>query len=494
MERCFVYLRKSTNRKDKQQLSFELQLKWINDVFLKNPTYEVIWLDWKIYDIPSEWFIFESESAKQWWKPRPKFHKMLELIEKLECDYLIVYQPNRISRNTDDMSSFIKLFEWKQKKIHKAIITENNIYDVNNQRHVNDLEYALMEAKRDNVSKSSIIKTVQDFDKTNWIYTHKFPFWYKPLWKSEIGINTDKMLLVELAFNMRLNWCSFKEISDEFLKKWYKKNWDWIKKMLSNPVYTGRFYFNWEEKAITNYWYKVMIDKITFDKVQKYNEENKRKHWKSNPNDKNNEILLKKMVFDVMWEMLQPYKNKKNWKIYYRQPTKNYTYTINISEQKLFNEAEKYIENLSFQDEVLVIFKEIFLSKISILNLEQDANIRDIKSKVNTKNKEIENRISEIWKITDERIKIRFMSSLSALEDEIEILQKQLIENESKNINYEEIIDNYLKIFKDLPWTYKKSPKNEKANILRWLWVKFIVWIDKTITIEWIDINNFLKL
>jgi hypothetical protein len=42
MERCFVYLRKSTNRKDKQQLSFELQLKWINDVFLKNPTYEVI--------------------------------------------------------------------------------------------------------------------------------------------------------------------------------------------------------------------------------------------------------------------------------------------------------------------------------------------------------------------------------------------------------------------------------------------------------------------
>jgi hypothetical protein len=43
------------------------------------------------------------------------------------------------------------------------------------------------------------------------------------------------------------------------------------------------------------------------------------------------------------------------------------------------------------------------------------------------------------------------MSSLSALEDEIEILQKQLIENENKNINYEEIIDNYLRIFKDLP-------------------------------------------
>jgi hypothetical protein len=43
------------------------------------------------------------------------------------------------------------------------------------------------------------------------------------------------------------------------------------------------------------------------------------------------------------------------------------------------------------------------------------------------------------------------MNSLSALEDEIELLQKKLSENENKNINYEEIIDNYLKIFKDLP-------------------------------------------
>lgn len=496
METCFVYLRKSTNRKDKQQYSFEMQLEWINKLLLENPHYQVIWLDWNICDIPSDWFIYESESAKQWWKKRPVFYNLIDAINKYECDNFLVWQPSRISRNIDDTSIFIKLFEWKQKKIHKLIRTEFIDYDVNQAKHVSDLEIALAEAKKDNVYRSLMAIETHELQRKKWIRASRLPFWYEQkIWKGIVEINTEEMLLVELAFNMRLNWCSFKEISDEFLKKWYKKKWDTIKKILSNPVYTGRFSSNsWEEQAIKNYWYKMIIDKVIFDKVQKYNEENKRKHWKSNPNDKNNEILLKKMAFDVMWEMLQPYKNKKNWKIYYRQPTKNYTYTINISEQKLFNEAEKYIENLSFQDEILVIFKEIFLSKMSILDLEQNASIRGIKSQINIKNEEIEKKMSDLLKISDERVKTRYIDSLSALEDEIELLQKQLSENENKNINYEEIIDNYLKIFKDLPWTYKKSPKNEKANILRWLWVKFIVWIDKTITIEGIDINNFLKL
>ncbi len=497
METCFVYLRKSTNRKDRQQYSFEMQLEWINNLLLENPHYKVIWLDWNICDIPSDWFIYESESAIQWWKPRPLFYKLIDAINKYECDNFLVWQPSRISRNIDDTSIFIKLFEWKDKKIHKLIRTEFIDYDVNQARHVSDLEIALADAKKDNVYRSLMAKGTHKTQRKKWIRANRLPFWYKQKeWKGVVQIDTEEMLLVELAFNMRLNWCSFKEISDEFLKKWYKKRWDWISKILSNPVYTGRFYFNWEENAITNYWYKMIIDKVVFDKVQKYNEENKRKHWTSNINKSKNQNnhYLDKMVFDIFWKALQPYKSNKTWKIYYRQSTKNYTYIINISEQKLFNEADKYIKNLSFQDEVLVIFKEIFLSKISILDLEQEAIIIDIKSKVNIKNQEIENRISEVWKITDERIKTRFMNSLSILEDEIEILQKQLSEKENKNINYEEIVNNYLEIFKDLPWTYKKSPKNEKANILRWLWVKFIVWIDKTITIEGIDINNFLKL
>ena len=85
------------------------------------------------------------------------------------------------------------------------------------------------------------------------------------------------------------------------------------------------------------------------------------------------------------------------------------------------------------------------------------------------------------------------MKLLSNLEYEVELLQKELDEKESKKINYEELIEKYIKLFQDLPWTYKKSPKNEKANILRWLWIRFVVWIDKTITIEWWDFQNLFK-
>jgi len=85
------------------------------------------------------------------------------------------------------------------------------------------------------------------------------------------------------------------------------------------------------------------------------------------------------------------------------------------------------------------------------------------------------------------------INKLSSFQEDIVFLKEKLKEKENTKINYEDIINNYLELFKDLPWTYKKSPKDEKANILRWLWIKFIVWIDKTITIESEDFLNIFK-
>lgn len=493
MEKCFVYLRKSTDRKDKQQASFEIQTKAVIKILKKLPNLEVIWLDWNICDVPAEWFIYESQSAKQWWKQRPEFNKMLEAINKYECDYVIVRKPSRISRNSNDMISFLKLIEWKEKKIHKAIITKSWYYDVNNKINISNLEIDLAQAKKDNSEVSEWVKDRQELDKSNWIWPHRFPFWYKHISKNVIQVVPEEMLLVRLAFNMRLKWCSFKEIADEFVKKWYDKDWDFIGGILSHQVYTWLFDFDWEEKAIKNTWFEVIIWPETFYKVQEYNKLNKRKHWTSNINKskKQNTHHLDKMVFDVLWKALQPYKNSKTWKTYYRQPTKNYSYKINISEQKVFNKMEKEIDNFKFSEEVIIILKEVFLSKISILIEEQKSEVKYIKSEILEKEKMINDNILEIWKIDDERLKKKMKDKLSSFQDRIELLEEQLKEKENTKINYEELINNYLVLFKDLPWTYKKSPKNEKANILRWLWIRFIVWIDKTITIE---VDNFINI
>lgn len=495
METCFVYLRKSTDRKDKQQASFELQTKAVIKILKKHSNLEVIWLDWNICDIPAEWFIYESQSAKQWWKQRPEFNKMLEAINKYECDYVIVWKPSRISRNSDDMISFLKLIEGKEKKIHKAIITKNWYYDVNSKINISNLEIDLAQAKKDNSEVSESVKDRQELDKSNWIWPHRFPFWYKHISKNVIKIVPEEMLLVRLAFNMRLKWCSFKEIADEFVKNWYNKIWNFIGEILSHQVYTWIFEFDWEEKAIKNIWFEVIVWPETFYKVQEYNKLNKRKHWTSNINKSKNQNshYLDKMVFDVFWKALQPYKSNKTWKIYYRQSTKNYNYKVNIWEQKLFDEMEKQIINYNLSDEMLIILKESFLSKISVLIEEQKSEIKYIKSEILLKEKNIDDNIFEIWRFDNEELKKIMINKLSSFQEDIVFLKEKLKEKENTKINYEDIINNYLELFKDLPWTYKKSPKDEKANILRWLWIKFIVWVDKTITIESDDFLNIFK-
>ncbi|MBW7954414.1 recombinase family protein [Candidatus Gracilibacteria bacterium] len=495
METCFVYLRKSTDRKDKQQASFELQTKAVIKILKKHHNLEVIGLDGNICDIPAEGFIYESQSAKQGGKQRPEFNKMLEAINKYECDYVIVWKPSRISRNSDDMISFLKLIEGKEKKIHKAIITKNGYYDVNSKINVSNLEIDLAQAKKDNSEVSESVKDRQELDKSNGIWPHRFPFGYKHISKNVINIVPEEMLLVRLAFNMRLKGCSFKEIADEFIKKGYNKDGDFIGGILSHQIYTGIFEFNGEEKAIKNIGFEVIVGPETFYKVQEYNKLNKRKHGTSNINKSKNQNshYLDKMVFDVFGKALQPYKSNKTGKIYYRQSTKNYNYKVNIGEQKLFDEMEKQIINYNLSDEMLIILKESFLSKISVLIEEQKSEIKYIKSEILLKEKKIDDNIFEIGRFDNEELKKIMINKLSSFQEDIVFLKEKLKEKENTKINYEDIINNYLELFKDLPGTYKKSPKDEKANILRGLGIKFIVGIDKTITIESEDFLNIFK-
>lgn len=497
MENCFVYLRKSTKRKDKQKLTFDVQSDWVNQIFLNHPDYQVIWLDWHICDTPADGFIYESGSAKQWWKPRPEFHKMLETIWKYECDYFIVWQPSRISRNSDDMVAFMKLFEWKEKKIHKAIITETHIYDVNNAREVNSLEGALSDAKTDNVYRSDTAIKIQSHLKKKGIYPHKFPFWYIPTRVGAgVDIDPEKQMLVELAFQWRLKGYQWKKIADHFTEKGYPTNGDKIKKMLSNPLYIGRFYFEWQPVAVKNDFYKVMIDAPLFHSVQEYNEKHKWSHWKASPDSWEWEVnnrYFRKMVFDAVGIALQAYENNKTRRIYYRQPSKNYTYKVSISEQKLFQAAESQIERFRFPNEIITLIREELKSKLYSVQLEADATVRDIKSKITIKDNSINDNVKSLSSMTDERTKNRMERIISQMEDELELLKDELKKAEASNINTGAMAEKYSKYFEDLPATYKKVSKSEKADVLRGLWVYFIIWPDGNITVAGGDINNLFS-
>lgn len=199
------------------------------------------------------------------------------------------------------------------------------------------------------------------------------------------------------------------------------------------------------------------------------------------------------MVFDAAGIALQAYENKKTGRIYYRQPSKNYTYIVSISEQKLFQAAESQIERFRFPNEIITLIREELKSKLYGVQLEADATVRDIKSKITIKDNDIIDKTKSLSGITDERTKNRMERIISQMEDELELLEDELKKAEASNINTGAMAEKYSKYFEDLPATYKKVSKSEKADVLRGLGVYFIIWPDGNITVAGGDINNLFS-
>jgi DNA invertase Pin-like site-specific DNA recombinase len=105
---------------------------------------------------------------------------MAELIRKIGIDYLIVWLPDRLSRNTADMNVIIELIQDKN-KIRKGVITESCDYEGDNNDHRLNLEQRLFDAKRENQNKSERTKKSQTYQKITGIYPHQFPFGYTNL-------------------------------------------------------------------------------------------------------------------------------------------------------------------------------------------------------------------------------------------------------------------------------------------------------------------------
>lgn len=134
------YCRKSTESDERQILSLESQSKE-NAINAKRR-------EIKILDT-----ISESASAKH---PRKRdgFSKLLELIESKKFDALIVWNADRISRNSVDSGEIIYLMDLG---LLKAVVTNNRVY-LNNPEDKKQLQDQMTDAKYDNDRKSVDVK------------------------------------------------------------------------------------------------------------------------------------------------------------------------------------------------------------------------------------------------------------------------------------------------------------------------------------------------
>lgn len=501
MATCMVYLRKSTDRKDKQLNTFDEQTIWVNDLLLERPDLEVIGLDGRICEIPRQWFIYEAKSAKQGWIPREKFHQMAELIRKIGIDYLIVWLPDRLSRNTADMNTIIELMG-DRAMIRKGIITENYFYDGTKSKDVDDLEQHLLNAKRENSNKSDRTKKSQAYQKWLWIYPHKFPFWYTNLkiGSAQVKMNPDEAQMIRLAYDWVLKWCQWKEISDEFKRNWFDKDGDAIKTIVENTIQYWEFEFEWKLIAIKNKGYLPIIDKPTFDKVQEYIKNNSRRKWKANPltnSDKNHgnykNRFFYKMVYDTAGVMLQSYENSKTGGIFYKNPSKNATYKVNISENKIFAFAEEAIKNITIPKAFTILIEEALIGRTNILQKEEERAINIKKGEIGDAETLISWYMNAIWRTTIPTMIERYESQIMEQEGKIKLLKAELEKMQNSKKDFELIAKKYASYFKDLAWTFKKVSKKEKIDILRGIGVYFIVWPDKTITMMWWDFKKLFN-
>lgn len=492
MATCFIYLRRSSKRKDRQLNSEARQEIWVEETLMKMLDLEVLGLDWKIHSIPKHAYVFESASVKEGTKDRREgFQAILDYIKKHGVDYVLVYEPDRISRNRDDTSDFMKLFDPKISspvwRIRKGVITNRGHFLTENSRDIIAFEALLNRAKEVNEERSMDSKVNHKVCRLGNKFSSRFPFWYNQTkgWGGKVSIDPEKEKLVCMAFNMRKDGCQFTEIAKVFSEKGYPKTITEITNILSYPHYYGEFEWDWKMVPIMwNDGYRPFITKDLFDEVAEYNRTHKRKHTRANPiASKTSERPLDGMVFDTNWIKLQGTKNNEKGLVYYRQPTKKWTYKVYISERKLFNAAEQYVDRFVLPPIFIELIHIILNTRLGDSIREQERTEGVLLWKISTLTETINGLMDSIWLEKDLDLKEMYKGRVLSNNQNKKKLEAELETFRVWKKDIKGMVLKYASYFKDLPNAYRKLSRREKANILRGLGVSFIVGPDEHITV-----------
>ncbi len=478
-QKAIVYLRKSTDREDKQQISIETQRQYCLRLAEKNNI--------------DTFLIEEHKSAKEELK-RPGFKQMLSLCKKWNYDYVIAYDPTRISRNTIDAAHFTEL-------INKSHIKW--FYAAESGQFFNgaDIFSALMLwisfliSKVDNQMRSSNTRKKMETYFMEWRLMGSAPFWYKNhqffnengRLEKDIIIIDKEAELVRHAFKMRKEGAFLRDISDYFKSNWYNKNTGWIDLILKNTFYIWIQKWKLWEAEIKMPWYKPLISCQLFEEINNITPKIKR----TKKIDYN--APFKWLLYNADGIKLLAYETKnKYWDkyIYYRNLS-HIDNKINISQNKLFKKIEEYIkENYNFNIENINIFekelKKEFFTKNETKN--EKFFINDELKKIDDYKKVLtEKLISGI--IDDDTYRNMILSYMK----QKKILEEKLssIIDDSKNINT--LIRKWVELLRNGYFISKNEDIFKKITILKKLKVELFLNSDYSLKIKENIVLNLSK-
>ena len=460
-ETAIIYIRKSTDRDDRQQNSLETQITNCRRTAQAN---DLVVLD----------EIEESASAKTG-GTRAWFRRMIEACEKWKVDYIIIDEPKRLSRNIPDTSKALELLETK--KIKWILTTDKKIlWDDISWKFFLWLELGI--GKMDNEFRSKDVKNKMSTALHRWQWLWKTVFWYRNVtikkWHKDVKLIEEEADIVRQAFLMRSNWKWLSEIA-EFISERSGAKWnaERVSKMLKNTKYYGLQKFWGEEALLDSPWYKPIISKVLFEKVNGI----EKRDYKVDPELPRYFLWILK---DTEWYNLYP--DKKKWKyIYYRTWARS-SYNINISQKKLFEEFEKHIDNYNFPLPFIRLTKATLKDYYQDKLKNREVELRETSKKLTQVDTILESLIekylsNDIDKETYEIQKVKYQNQKEDLEAKYQAIKQG-------DSNVIQIIEDMCELAENLSGSYKAWDEAKKWKIIKAMQCELIINKQKELVIK----------
>lgn len=466
--KAVIYLRKSTDREDRQQISIETQRQYCERL---------------ARDYGFEALIIEDHKSAKDEGRRPWFKRLLSLCKKGGYDFVIAYDPTRISRNTVDSAYFTEL-------INKGHI--KGFYSAESRQFFNgtDIFSALMlgisflMSKADNQMRSSNTKRKMETLFREGKVMAPTPFGYRNVRFfdeygriiHDVGVIEEEAKIVRRAFEMRLGGKQFKEIAQYFTKHGYKKSVSTVEQMLKNPFYIGIQRGKLGEAEIRMPWYRPIVSCRLFEQVNSIRRELRGFH--STPY----EAPLKGLVFWNEKEPLVAYETKNRyWTPYVYYRAKNHSLRkLNFSQIRLFERFDEYMEWFRFPVRYLEEMEKSL--KKAFRFWEESTNEKRL----------IQNELSEIESskkilaqkliagvVSDEdyrELSIAYLQRKKRLEERLSMLSGEIRDTNTLIMKWVELLG------KLLPAYDTKSPQ-QKADVLKVIQVELFVEGDLSLSI-----------
>ena len=257
-----LYARKSSESEDRQVLSIDSQVDELKELAKRNGI--------KIADIKTE-----AHSAKA--PGRPVLNQLLEDIETNKAQGIIVWNPDRLSRNSVDIGKIIYLFDLK--KLIEVVTPSQIFRNTPNDKFL--LGLLCGQAKLENDNKSINVKRGLKAKAERGIYPAPAPLGYLNDRYAERGNKTivsdpERFELVRKIFELMLSG----NYTPPQILKIANNDWDFRtpqgNKLCRSSIYyilTRPFYYGFFEYPIgSNNWYKgihkPMITEEEYDRIQ----------------------------------------------------------------------------------------------------------------------------------------------------------------------------------------------------------------------------------